>query len=303
MDGNSRLAEFELARLLRSRGLCPTADESLVVTSTLRIRASLLFPLANDIGSAAGARERHNHEPSRSLRHPIAGLSARRASGSFSRGHAAACHNCLGTEPPLFPGPPGRHRCGTLSPCPVVVGTGRLLPSRPRAAGLWRKTKKNRTPSRLRPRPCTTRQSALPSSPPPPRLPSHQASSSTAELRAPRRRPCPVVPAAAAPQPPSRPPRLDLQPTAMPRLPNGRPSPELRTNGRAPSSPPAAAPRPLHGRPCLELPTDGRVLTSPLAQPCPVLPWAAEPRPPHQRPRLDLLAGGRRPPSDCLLLV
>jgi hypothetical protein len=64
------------------------------------------------------------------------------------------------TEPPLFPGSPGWHRRGTLSPCPVAVGTGRLLPSRPQAAGLWRKTKKDRTPSRLRPRPHTTRAGA-----------------------------------------------------------------------------------------------------------------------------------------------
>jgi hypothetical protein len=45
MDGNGRLAEPELARLLCSRDLYPTANESLVVTSTLEIWASLLFPI------------------------------------------------------------------------------------------------------------------------------------------------------------------------------------------------------------------------------------------------------------------
>jgi hypothetical protein len=35
MDGTGSLAKLELARLLRSRGLCPTADESLVVTGDL----------------------------------------------------------------------------------------------------------------------------------------------------------------------------------------------------------------------------------------------------------------------------
>jgi hypothetical protein len=144
------------------------------VTSTLRIQASLLFPLflttvfvssirtsngTQPCSLEAGApetarirarqRQRLSHGSTRATRsqaipharHPTAGLSARHTSGSFSRGHATAWRNCLGTEPPLFSGPPGRNRHVSRSPCAVVVGTGRLLPSRPRAAGWGRKRK------------------------------------------------------------------------------------------------------------------------------------------------------------------